>query len=113
MRRDKASMHLLPEIFGIDCDGYAAKPTTRRRYDSIAPYDIVPRLTSLMRYRPIIAVLGSEEERRYYQLLCDQTAFELGGSLISGTILYYGKAFLSHLFDMLLLLLVNLLKNAT
>jgi hypothetical protein len=41
--------------------------------------DIIPRPTSLMRYRSIIAVPGSEEEGRYYQLFCDQTAFELGG----------------------------------
>lgn len=45
----------------------------------IAPYAIVPRPTSLLKYRPIIFVPGSEEERRYYQLFCDQTASELGG----------------------------------
>jgi hypothetical protein len=65
--------------FGVDCDGYVAIPTSWKACTPRMPHDIVPRPASLLRYKPIIAVQGSEDERRYYQLFCDQTAFELGG----------------------------------
>jgi hypothetical protein len=65
--------------FGVDCDGYAAESTPRKRGLTIAPHAILPRPTSLLKYRPIISVPGSEEKLRYYQLFCDQTASELGG----------------------------------
>ena len=78
MRRNKTGCVRCQNL-GRECGGYAPEALDDSS-KNVAPVPIHPRPMSVHVVCSLVAIPGTQEERRYFQLFCDKTAAEICGS---------------------------------